>query len=166
MASIMSQNQFAQLEQLLNSAVQTSTMLLSALQKEYASLGLEPPEDFLSALQDKQEALDKLGKIDAALLRMEAHGFHPGKDSQRFFISHYGQLNGDRIEHIWQEFLELLEQCHHQNSINGCMIKQQQQATQQALAILRGQDTEAVANYGPTGISTTGGIVPNPLAKA
>jgi len=167
MAKLMAHHQTTQLEQLLRSAVQTSATLLAALQQEFTTLGMtDHPETFIAALQDKQDALDKLGKIDAALLRMETQGFHPGTDSRRFFISRYGDTCGERIEQIWREFLNLLEQCQQQNSVNGCMLKRQQAATQQALAILRGQDGDPAANYGPTGFSTTRATAAIPLAKA
>jgi|GEM_PF-3752204 len=167
MAKIMPPHQATQLEHLLTSAVQTSATLLVALQQEFATLGMtDHPETFMAALHNKQDALDKLGKIDAALLRMEAQGFQPGTDSRRFFISRYGDTRGERIEKIWREFLSLLERCHRQNSVNGCMLKKQQAATQQALAILRGQDTDPADNYGPPGFSTTTSTAAIPLAKA
>ncbi len=54
---------------------------------------------------------------------------------------------------LWQQLLELTTQCQESNRLNGTIIKLDHQHLQQALSLLRAENTDD-QNYDPQGLAT------------
>lgn len=82
-------------------------------------------------------------------------------------IAYIAPQHPEALTALHQELTQRAKQCHKQNQTNGIVISMNQQFTNKALAILQGQDPDAVGQliYGSNGQTETK-IEYNNLAKA
>lgn len=123
----------------------------------------------LKLLQREREALkgrdaDEIGRIAAekeVLVReLDGHGARQeqlfrlaGIDPEREDLQEAIAVTGsDALSRAWQEVLNRLEECRHQNQINGAIVDMSQRFTQQVLDLIRGIPANTRL-YGPSGAS-------------
>jgi flagella synthesis protein FlgN len=128
-----------ELAAVLDERIAAMSAVLVALQSERAALERRDAEALSSAVSRKQDSLRRAGTVDpemgsllAVLGRSRRHG------------------GGDQVLAArWQHLVSLTEQCRALNEGNGLLINGQRRIVDQALRLLRGQNSPPT--YGADG---------------
>ena len=81
------------------------------------------------------------------------------------FLVDYDKKHDTRLHSYWGTLQQQAKDCQRKNTINGSIIALRQQATQQTLAILRGQSLDDKL-YDPYGNKSSTNVSRHTLAKA
>jgi flagellar biosynthesis protein FlgN len=137
------------LYELLSQAVRESALLEAALERETRALSTRDVDTLQQAVAAKHQAVENLERISqeqGALLR--AGGFALDARGMDSFLQTWDQER--RIRPLWGKLQDSMERCRGQNQVNGGLVQTQQHQVQQALQILRGEDTRTEL-YDPRG---------------
>lgn len=141
---------------LLEQQLSVTTELLTTLQTEYKVLKQMDSCDLTSISQQKQTLIDQLEGLSQAwlglLLDTQAEITSEGI---RAHLQAADPQETLQLLPLWQQLGEQARECQRQNQVNGAILVVRQQATQQALDILRGMP-EGQPTYGPKGTSGSG----------
>ncbi len=122
--------------------IASAKALLDALTREYEALAHNDLDALVALLPEKQQALSQLLLIEA---HVEKQGITTLKDGVA------GAADERAKGPLWNEFSRLMNQCRHQNAVNGRIIHMRQHSTDSALAILRGQENPQQTAYSASG---------------
>ncbi len=109
------------------------------LKKEYDTLHLRHVDSLDVLASEKQPIvldIDTLNQHWLSLLELE--GAELNEKAIPAFLSKYDKKHGSRILPLWENLLVKAKECQRLNSINGATLTLRNQATQQAISILRG----------------------------
>ena len=137
------------LHELLNRAVRESLLLEAALERETRALSTRDVDALQPAVNAKHQAVQSLEAVSreqAALL--QEGGFDADTAGMEACLQAW-DLEG-RVRPLWGRLQDSMERCRRHNQINGGLVQSQQQQVQQALHILRGEDTRTEL-YDPRG---------------
>jgi flagellar biosynthesis/type III secretory pathway chaperone len=70
-------------------------------------------------------------------------------------ISKIVEILPDNVQKIWQQVLELAEQCHQSNLVNGKIIQINKNRVARSLQLLKSQKTDPGLTYSSNGIANT-----------
>lgn len=144
-----------QLHELLSTAVRESVLLESALERETRALSsrdLEALHQAVGAKHQAAQSLEQLTREQAALL--QAGGFDPDRHGMEACLRAWDHEG--RVRPLWGRLQDSIERCRRHNRINGAEVQTQQHQVQQALQILRGEDTRTEL-YDPRGRAVASG---------
>ncbi len=152
----MSNNFASTARTLLEQQIAVTGDLVSTLQTEYNILKKVDTGDLASLSQQKQSLIDQLETLSQQWLglllddqtEITAEGI-------RAHLQAADPDNSLRLLPLWEQLGQLARECQRQNQVNGAVLVVRQQATQQALDILRGMPPEGQASYGPQGTTRT-----------
>ncbi|MFO8151727.1 flagella synthesis protein FlgN [Thioalkalivibrio sp.] len=151
------------LHELLNRAVRESVLLEAALERETRSLSTHDVDALQQAVNAKHQAvqgLEEVSREQAALLH--SGGFAADTPGMEACLRAW-DLEG-RIRPLWERLQDSMERCRRHNQINGGLVQTQQHQVQQALHILRGEDTRTEL-YDPRG-RTVASSAPRSISQA
>ncbi len=125
--------------------------LLNALNLEHKALAENNFQSVEDIAKDKivlMEHLEDLNKERLVLL--DAAGFDSESKDIEAFLKHNRSPRAPLIQSSWKEISNLSNQCEKQNNINGIVIENNRQHTENALSILQGkqQNTEFYSKKG------------------
>lgn len=136
-----------QIKQVFQSEIECAQMLLKSLDMEYEALAEQHAAALEEVVRDKQEKIQRLENISRqreALLapfdEMIADGQEQHKHNYRF--------DGDaQLAMLWQELVDIAEQCREKNRINGSIVELVSRQSRHALDILQGilPETSSIA---------------------
>ena len=112
--------------------------LLDALTKEYDALVNNDLDALVTAIEDKSQAVSQLRQIEEVFIKQ-------GRLDLRDTATHNTEGGP------WRDFRKVMNQCRHQNIVNGRIIHMRQHSTNTALSILRGQEHIQQAAYSADG---------------
>ncbi|PWV63326.1 flagella synthesis protein FlgN [Plasticicumulans acidivorans] len=145
------------LAQLLASELEATRALGTVLIEEYHCLREHQPPEVLAAVVSAKEAATARLQADAArrLEHLGRHGFPSNAEGLAACIAAAPTEERFRLNALWHDLMDAAGTAWKQNGINGGIIAASRSATERALAILRGQDTntclygaDAKAHYG------------------
>lgn len=151
------------LHELLNRAVRESLLLEAALERETRALSTHDVDALQQAVNAKHQAvqgLEAVSQEQAALL--QAGGFAADTPGMEACLRAW-DLEG-RTRPLWGRLQDSMERCRRHNQINGGLVQTQQHQVQQALQILRGEDTRTEL-YDPRG-RTVASSAPRSISQA
>ncbi|MBK1673459.1 flagellar biosynthesis protein FlgN [Ectothiorhodospira shaposhnikovii] len=153
-----------QLEQILTHSVREAMSLEHALQLESQALGSRDLDSLNLAVADKQQRvqqLEMLTRQQGALLKREnyANTAHGMACCLRDWDAE-GVLTP-----VWERLVEIMERCRLLNLTNGGVVETKRRQVNQALHILRGEDSRTEL-YGPQGQATSSATNSRPITKA
>ena len=132
------------LARLLDQQIEAMTAVLESLHTERAALAARDAEALVNAVNTKHESVRKAGAVKDA-----------GRSILEQFSSFRRKGGGDQgLSARWQRLVNLTQQCRALNDGNGSMINGQRRIVEQALRLLRGEETPAT--YGANGSSGPG----------
>ena len=151
------------LYELLSQAVRESALLEAALERETRALSTRDVDALQQAVAAKHQAVENLERISqeqGALLR--SGGFALDARGMESFLQTCDQEG--RIRPLWGRLQDSMERCRRHNQVNGGLVQTQQHQVQQALQILRGEDTRTEV-YDPRG-RTVASSASRPISQA
>lgn len=143
------------LDDLLQEAVREACLLESALERESQALAgrdLEALNQAVSGKHQMAQSLEGLTREQTALLR--AGGFDPDGPGMDRCLRTWDEEG--RMRPLWDRLQEVMARCRRLNQINGGVVTMQQQQVQQAIHVLRGEDSRTEL-YDPRGRSISSG---------
>lgn len=125
--------------------------LLNALNSEHQALSKNNFQSIDIIAKEKivlMEQLEDLNKERLDLLN--AAGFDASTESVEEFLKKTNSPRTPLVQSSWKEISNLTDKCEKQNDINGIVIENNRQHTENALSILQGkqQSTELYTNKG------------------
>ena len=143
------------LHDLLNQAVRDALSLEAVLEKETRALSsrdLGRLDDAVAAKHQIAQSLERITREQTALL--QAEGFEPDRRGIEACLRVWDQEG--RMRPLWGRLQDAMERCRRHNQINGGVVQTHQRQVQQALQILRGEDTRTEL-YDPRGRTVASG---------
>jgi flagellar biosynthesis protein FlgN len=137
------------LYELLSLAVRQAVLLEAALERETRALSVRDVGALQQAVTAKHQAVQSLEQVSqeqGALLR--SAGFAADALGMDSFLQTWDQER--RIRPLWERLQDSMQRCRGQNQLNGGLVQTQQHQVQQALQILRGEETRTEL-YDPRG---------------
>lgn len=151
------------LHDLLSRAVRESVLLEAALERETRALSTRDVETLQQAVAAKHQAVQNLEQVSqeqGALLR--SGGFAADARGMESLLQAWDQEG--RIRPLWGRLQDSMQRCRRHNQVNGGLVQTQQHQVQQALQILRGEDTRTEV-YDPRG-RTVASSASRPISQA
>jgi flagellar biosynthesis protein FlgN len=137
------------LQELLSRAVRQAALLEAALERETRALSTRDVESLQQAVAAKHQAVQTLEQVSqeqGALLR--SGGFAADARGMDSFLQIWDQEGC--IRPLWERLQDSMQRCRRHNQLNGGLVQTQQHQVQQALHILRGEETRTEL-YDPRG---------------
>lgn len=162
-----SQRSFHELAKaLLEKQLMLTERLNALLQREYDVLHLRNVDSLDVLASEKQPIvldIDTLNQHWLSLLELE--GAELDVKGIIAFLKQYDSKKSTRILPLWESVLKQAKECHRLNTINGATLTLRNQATQQAMSILRGH-TPGDSLYNVQGSETPNYAGGRSIAKA
>lgn len=143
------QPDFDSLKALLQEEEPLLARLESVLESEYAAFAAREVAGIEQAARDKQGLVAELERLDQARRRWLA-GAGLSADREGFEILISGHDRDGELARRWSGLRERIEQCRQFNLRNGRLIEPARRVTEQAVAILLGNDL-ATQTYDQSG---------------
>ena len=137
---------------LLDEAHRTCRALTLALSEEHRALEARDAEAVTEVAVRKSDLVRQLESLEHERLDLIARAGH-GVDKFSDCLDSIDPSGG--LNQQWIGTLDLLEGCHHQNTLNGAIIEASRRFIERALGILRGEAATPEL-YDPKGRTTTG----------
>ena len=153
-------------QDLLVKQVILTEQMLALLKQEYEALCTNFVEPLNTINNDKQPLIIELNSINqqwVAVLETASVILSPKGIAS--YLEDYDTVNKTRLSELWLNLQNLAKDCQKANAVNGTVITLRNKASQQTMAILRGQVPGNVV-YDPSGNNTSGYIGGSSLAKA
>lgn len=146
------------LSQLLNQELQLSANLLQFMLQEKELLESNKHEELHKITADKTYCLDQIEQVsrNRAKFLISVSSAATTFDRMKEFINNQHSPIRDSLQTSLNELEKTLEQCRHQNSINGMVISMNHRNVQRNLNILKGVDQDTMT-YTQNGQTTTTG---------
>jgi len=158
------QQERQRLAAVLDRGLRSARAMRALLDEEHAAL-LKRDAAAIKALAgrkaDHTEQLEQCGKDLAAALK--ALGIAENGRAVDDWLGRYDA--GGRLTTRWNEYRTTLEECAHENSVNGEVVALSRRHSEAALRLLQGQ-TPDTHLYDPNGQKARSGASPRTLAKA
>ncbi len=134
------QPDFAALSALLEAEEPLVSRLESVLEAEYAAITGREAAAIEQAARDKQEVVGELDRLDQTRRRwLSATELGVDRNGFEALVACHDNEAGE-LAARWQALREHLERCRHANTRNGRLIEPARRVTEQAIAILLGND--------------------------
>lgn len=155
-----------QLTRILTAQVQLSGDLLALLQQEYEILCTAKLDNLENLVEQKKPIMVDLENLGCAWeLLLKNRNVELSMEGISQFLNKFDHEHNTELLSAWTTLLEKTRLCKEKNTVNGTVINIRNQATQQVLALLRGQKPEdrMYNHHGCESSLSTGG---KSLAKA
>lgn len=154
------------LKEILRQEVDAATALLQTLQDEYAALGGRDSDRVEAIVATKKEHIAALERLSQQqVLTLQHAGYALDSDGLQCYVEHHDRDGRQQLWPLLDRVRGLLTACKEQNELNGRLVVLGRQYTQQALALLRGEEPGAPC-YAPKGLNAPPAPGKRMLAKA
>jgi len=158
------QEYFIDFKSAIQDTIAALQSLSQLLEEEFSALSSTDPQDLEAVLTRKNEVLQL---VEARLQTQEqaqaSVGLPKGLPQIDDVLRHFGQENLE-FRQVWEQLRELSRKVEQQNNRNGRLVHQNQQVTQEALAIITGRPQDQ-ATYSQKGSPRTS-LSSHSIAKA
>lgn len=143
-------NQQQEVKQILQAEVECAHLLLKSLEQEYEALAEHNSAALEEVVLNKQEKIQQLEVVSRQREKLFAFfdGVKTEVNADESRQNKRYQFNNDKqLVMLWNELLNLAEQCYEKNRVNGSIVELVSRQSRHALDILRGiaPDTSAAS---------------------
>lgn len=142
------------LELLFRDMYESLSELSLVLDNEYTALSEQNLENLQQAAIDKDRLSEKLDELEKNRYHiLENTSFNLDRISMQLFIQQNFPGDDHALLKLWDMIAELAKTCEKQNSINGIIIENKKQQTNDAISILQTGELEQTELYDAEGAS-------------
>ena len=134
----------AEIKQIHIEIAENADKLLACLNQELETLNSNDYKALVSIANEKQVLIQLLDNLDK-----KRQSLSPDSD----YSEYLKQLDiTESLVNDWNQILEKIKQCNHQNEINGRLINRMNQIARETLDLFTGRDSNADVTYSPEGL--------------
>lgn len=156
--------QNTKMDQLLDQEILLTRTLISTLELEHEALAKRDMDKLQQCVQQKELHRSELEALEQSRIAILIDaGFATTKQGMEQYLQQRAAQS--RSTNLWNELLELADNCQQKNQTNGAIVELSNIFTQQALSLVRGR-TGQTEQYDASGKANIDQANSRPIAKA